>query len=181
MHNVNMKKISLLITISLLISGCIPRMRTPWFQRGGPGFFEVPLDEAPSASNGERIYFTAMSARGTRITYRGGPAFGGMMGAYLTCAACHGPEGRGGTHMMMHMQIMNAPDIRYAALVQEEHEEGNSEAHEEGQPGYGLEEFYLAVIEGKHPDGEPLSSDMPRWQMSEEDLADLFAFLQSLP
>ncbi len=103
------------------------------------------------------------------------------MGGYLTCAACHGPEGRGGTHVM-HMQVMDAPDIRYIALSQEEHEEAEgNEAHEDEHPGYGLEEFYLAVIQGKHPDGEPLSADMPRWSMSDEDLADLFAFLQTLP
>lgn len=131
-----------------------------------------------SIANGERIYFTATSGRGSQITYRGGPNLGGMMmGSYLNCAACHGPEGHGGTHWM-HMQVMEAPDIRLVAL-NEEMEEHGGEEHAEG--GYDMEKFRRAVIEGSHPDGEPLSQDMPHWQMSEADLADLYAFLKSLP
>ncbi|MDH3876031.1 MAG: hypothetical protein OET07_17960, partial [Desulfobacteraceae bacterium] len=45
-------------------------------------------------SNGERIYFTATSERGTEITYTGGPTSGGwmMMGGRLACVSCHGPD-----------------------------------------------------------------------------------------
>jgi len=139
---------------------------------------EQPPEGKVSIANGERIYFTATSDRGSQITYRGGPNLGGMMmGTYLTCAACHGPDGRGGTHWM-HMQVMEAPDIRLVAL-NEEMEEHGGEEHAEG--GFDLEEFRGAVVDGFHPDGEPLSQDMPHWQMSEADLADLFAFLESLP
>jgi hypothetical protein len=38
----------------------------------------------------------------------------------------------------------------------------------------------LAVVAGAHPNGEPLSEEMPRWQMSDADLRDLAAYLQSL-
>lgn len=138
--------------------------------------------EGVDVSNGERIYFTATSARGGRIRYRGGPNFGGMMmGSYLTCASCHGPEGRGGLHQM-HMQLMDAPDIRYVALSDEMGEHGHEEdGHNDEHGEYGLEEFRMAVVEGQHPDGEPLSREMPRWQMSDGDLADLFVFLKSIP
>ena len=131
-------------------------------------------------SNGEIIYFTASSKRVSRIRYRGGPDFGGMMmGSYLTCASCHGPEAHGGIHTM-HMLVMDAPDIRYISLNSEvdEHE---GEAHTGEEAGeYDLEDFRLAVTEGKHPDGESLRGEMPRWQMNDEDLADLFAFLKSI-
>lgn len=138
--------------------------------------------EGVDVSNGERIYFTATSARGGRIRYAGGPNFGGMMmGSYLTCASCHGPEGRGGLHQM-HMQLMDAPDIRYVALSDEMGEHGHEEdGHNDEHGEYGLEEFRMAVVEGQHPDGKPLSREMPRWQMSDGDLADLFAFLKSIP
>lgn len=79
----------------------------------------------------------------------------------------------------MHMQVMDAPDIRYEALSGEADEHGGDE-HSQGGGEYTLEDFRQAVIEGKHPDGEPLSQDMPRWEMKEQDLADLFAFLKSL-
>lgn len=131
------------------------------------------IDETPNAENGERIYFTATSQRGGRISYTGGPALGGMMmGSYLTCAVCHGPKGQGGRHTM-HMTVMDAPDIRYVELAHEMEEHG-------GEGEYDLTTFKKAVVDGEHPDGDSLDRDMPRWKMSDADLADLFAFLQSL-
>jgi len=130
------------------------------------------------SSNGERIYFTATNDRGETIRYTGGPGFGGMMGASLACASCHGVDGRGGRRMM-HMQVIDAPDIRYQALAsEEEHEE---EGGHGGSEGYDLETFRMAVVEGRHPNGERLSSVMPRWQLSDEDLADLLEYLKTLP
>lgn len=135
----------------------------------------TPLGDSPSVANGERIYFTATSDRGGPISYQGGPAFGGMMmGSYLTCAACHGPTAHGGEHIM-HMTVMDAPDISIAALSSESDEHGG------GHGEYDSETFRKAVVDGQHPDGEALSQDMPRWQISDADLADLFSFLQSLP
>lgn len=163
----------LLLTISLILSACsvITQRQT--------GLFGVE-DSEINASNGERIYFTSSSERGTRISYTGGPRFGmGMMGSYLTCAACHGLDGGGGVHQM-HMQIMEAPDIRYETLNSELGEHGGN-AHGAEEREYSLEDFRLAVTEGQHPDGKRLSRDMPRWRMSEEDLQDLFVFIKSLP
>ena len=132
--------------------------------------------------NGERIYFTGTNVEGERIDFEEGPNFGGMMmGSFLTCASCHGPEGRGGYHVM-HMTPMDAPDIRFTTLVEEgeEHTESESE-HGDEHTGFDLEAFRMAVIEGKHPGGEPLSRLMPRWEMSEQDLEDLFEFLKTIP
>ncbi len=132
-------------------------------------------------SNGERIYFTASNDREQRITYTGGPAFGGMMmGSQLACVSCHGRDARGGVHIMM-MQVMEAPDIRWLALASEV--DGANQAggeHDEAHSEYDLETFRMAVVEGKHPDGERLSNDMPRWNLSDEDLSDLADFLKSI-
>lgn len=105
----------LFVIVSLLTIACGAFFRMPQFL---PGSYENQTegDAEDGAANGERIYFTATNEAGERISYRGGPNFGGMMmGSYLTCAACHGPEAGGGTHWM-HMQVMDAPDIRYVAL-----------------------------------------------------------------
>jgi len=137
-------------------------------------------------SNGERIYFTATSERGTAITYTGGPSSGMMMGGgNLTCASCHGPDGRGGQHVM-HMQTMDAPDIRWEVLngeLESEHggETEGEAGHAEAHTSYDIETFHLAVVEGKHPDGASLSTNMPRWNVSDEDLADLAEYLKTLP
>lgn len=134
------------------------------------------------AGNGARIYFTGVSERGTTLTHTGAASVGGrMMGGgmmdgfsqWLTCASCHGPEARGGTHVM-HMSAMTAPDIRYAALSAMPEMRGR-------QRPYDLDDFRNTVEQGRHPDGEEGKAEMPRWQMSDSDLADLFAFLKALP
>jgi hypothetical protein len=118
-------------------------------------------------SNGERIYFTSTSERGTAITYTDGPSSGGwmMMGGQLACVSCHGPGGRGGRHRMGMMQVMDAKDIRWKVL----------------QPEFDAEKFRLAVVKGQDPDGTQLKPDMPRWNISGDDVADLIAFLKTLP
>lgn len=118
-------------------------------------------------SNGERIYFTSTSECGTAITYTDGPSSGGwmMMGGQLACVSCHGPSGRGGKHRMGMMQVMDAKDIRWSALQKE----------------FDFEKFRLAVAKGQDPDGTQLNQDMPRWNISGDDLADLIAFLKTLP
>ena len=157
----------------------------------------------PFSSNGEKIYFTGINEEGERISYTEGPDFPGMMmNPPLTCASCHGPTGEGGRHVM-HMEVMDAPDIRFSALRGEgedheedvEHEEGDAQGEEEHDEGedpeegehgddhgdYDLEDFRRAVIEGEHPDGDPLDENMPHWQMSDDDLKDLFEYLKKVP
>lgn len=144
----------------------------------GPG---TAWGDGAFRSNGERIYFAAVSERTGPIDYTGGPDVGGMMmTGQLTCASCHGPDALGGQHMM-HMEVMDAPDIRWKALAGHEDEEHANQGEDDHAGAYDLETFARAVIEGRHPDGEPLSSDMPRWEMSEPDLLDLAEYLQSLP
>jgi len=123
----------------------------------GPGAFR---------SNGERIYFTSTSERGTAISYTSGPAATGwmMMGGRLACVSCHAPDGRGGRHNMGMMQVMDSKDIRWSAL----------------SPEFDAEKFRLAVVNGQDPDGTQLKPEMPRWKISDDDLADLIAFLKTL-
>jgi hypothetical protein len=185
-----MKKLydlKIIMIAGLLALACGISWRAPQIFQQTPGSSAGPGNQ--SISNGERIYFTATNEQGDSIEYTGGPDFGGMMmGSYLTCAACHGPEARGGTHYM-HMWVMEAPDIRYIALSSEADEhagegEGDeqSERSEHSEHGeYTLEDFRRAVVDGEHPDSQPLDRDMPRWQMSDEDLVNLFEFLKSLP
>ncbi|MBN1454171.1 MAG: hypothetical protein JW963_24350 [Anaerolineales bacterium] len=135
-----------------------------------------PVSYRDYASNGEQIYFTATNNRGEYILYSDGPGFGGMMGGRLACVSCHGEDGRGGLHWM-HMQRMDAPDIRYSALINDHDED----AEEMPMDEYELDTFRNAVVLGQHPDGDSFNSDMPRWEMSDADLADLLDFLKVLP
>lgn len=163
----------------IVLLGCSLTSPPRWRSRSIP---EAPWSGDGFTSNGERIYFTAINEQGETISYTGGPVFGGMMmQPRLACVSCHGIDGRGGRHMM-HMQVMDAPDIRYEALSGEADEHaGGEEGMEHGEGEYDLEMFRQAVVAGQHPDGEDLSYDMPRWEMNDEDLAALFDYLKSLP
>jgi Cytochrome c len=150
----------LAVIVTLLLAACAVRPQTAdskgtaW----GTGAFR---------SNGERIYFTATSERGTVITYAGGPASRSWMmtGGQLACVSCHGPSGQGGKHSMTMMQTMDAKDIRWSVLQSE----------------FDAAKFRLAVTQGQDPDGTQLKTDMPRWTIGDDDLADLIAYLKTLP
>lgn len=191
--------------VMLLLVTCSPRPQsiapngTTQGAGNSPTQTAAPNETAQAArsyrSNGERIYFSSTSARGTNITYTGESSFGGMMengngntslgrtgggyggmmgnrngssggmgGGYLTCASCHGADGRGGVHTMMGMQTINAKDIRWSALKNE----------------FDAEKFRLAVTKGQDPDGTQLKQSMPRWNIGKADLADLFVYLKTL-
>ena len=176
------KVVPITVLLVAFISGCGPVIGE-MFQGDSP--MGGGWSTGNYSSNGERIYFTASNDRGERIPYSGGSSFGGMMmEIQVTCASCHGTDGRGGSHRM-HMELMDAPDIRYEALLEEAEEHGepsddHDDEHADSHEGYDLETFEKAVVFGQHPDGDPLDYDMPRWQMSEKDLEDLFDFLMTL-
>ena len=159
---------SLAVVVSLVLAACASHPQP--VESNGTG---TAWGTGAFSSNGERIYFTATSERGTAITYTGGPATPeGMMmgGGSLACASCHGPDGRGGVHnMRVHnmgeMQTMTAKDIRWSALQDE----------------FDAEKFRLAVTKGQDPDGSKLNTNMPRWNIGNDDLADLIAYLNTLP
>jgi len=134
---------------------------------------------APSyryGSNGERIYFTAKSSSGQSITYTGSI----RMMHTIACANCHGADGKGGRVNMM-MWSFDAPDITWDKLTQEDHheEESDTDEHEE-HPPYTEETLKSAITRGVNPAGEPLDEEMPRWQMSLQDLNDLVDFIKTL-
>ena len=80
----------------------------------------------------------------------------------------------------MHMQVMEAPNIRWSNLAGEaEGAHADGDDHAEAHAGYDLEDFRMAVVEGRHPNGESLSFEMPRWNLSNNDLGDLAEFLRS--
>lgn len=156
----------------------MPSGASPAQTQGAAGASSATLAPGRDPANGEQIYFTSSDKQGNRIRYTGGPNFGGMMmGSYLTCAACHGPDAHGGQHVM-HMQTMDAPPIYYSALTSMKVEDSGGT---QTPGGYTLEDFRKEVVGGTDVNGEPLEADMPHWQMSDQDLADLFAFLKTIP
>ena len=117
-------------------------------------------------SNGQRIFFTATSSSGQPIIPQG---FNMMMNR-ITCANCHGPEGKGGTVSIM-MQRFDVPEITWPELTG---------IHHEDHPPFTEETVKQAITRGLDPAGNRLESFMPRWQLSAPDLDDLVAYLKTL-
>jgi mono/diheme cytochrome c family protein len=122
------------------------------------------------ASNGERIYYTGVSAKTGPIPVSGGPMWVAQGG--VGCVACHGIQGRGGVPVMMGTAI--PADIRYEALIKGEYEHGKKEAP------YTDALIKRAITQGVDPAGKPLDWTMPRWQMGDADLNDVLAYLKAL-
>lgn len=155
-----------LVGIALLLGGCVMPMLAGTGTRLNRTY----------ASNGQQIYFTSTSQRGTPITFEmPGGMMGGMhmAGGAMACVDCHGPNGRGGRVQMM-MTSFTAPDIRYSTLT------AGEMTHGEEHPPYTDETLKRAITQGLDPAGDPLDWPMPRWSMSEADLNDLITYLKTL-
>lgn len=126
-------------------------------------------------SNGERLYLTGTSVRGSRMfPYGSGPMNGGghhMMMAGGACVACHGADRQGGRLATRYRPVV--PPLTPAALPGEHDGKDDGHAH----AAYTAATLARAITEGVGPEGEPLDPAMPRWSMSEADLADLVAYL----
>jgi mono/diheme cytochrome c family protein len=116
-------------------------------------------------SNGERIYFTGVSASGEAIGFSGGNMHLRMMGG--GCATCHGADRSGGRMMPEFWKL--APPLTRAALFDGHGDHG----------GYDNTTLRRAVVQGSDPAGQQLDSTMPRWSMSERDWRDLLDYLNS--
>jgi cytochrome c oxidase subunit 2 len=110
--------------------------------------------QAQYTTNGERIFITGGSGRGEAIP-------SSMMSGMGGCSMCHGADGHGG--QMMGRAV---PCNTFKCLSVD---------------GYDASLIKRAVTQGIGADGHTLDLMMPRWQMSESDLNDVIAYLQTLP
>lgn len=125
-------------------------------------------------SNGERIYFTATSSSGAPIRSAGGSMHMQMRGA--GCVNCHGADRQGGRLTPRFWKL--APPLTPAALFEEHDDDPGDDGHGDHE-GYDDATLGRAITEGLDPGGKPFDSGMPRWSMSDQDLADLIEFLES--
>ncbi len=165
--------------------------RLPWGRFGGPwgsgGLFPGPgmgpgmmgrwwsnwQGRQAFGSNGERIYYTGISQKDGYVPRAGGPPWAYQPG--VGCVACHGVNGRGGVPVMMGTAI--PADIRYDGLTGKVLEPGGEKTE---HPPYTDATIKRAITQGVDPTGKPLDWTMPRWQMPEQDLNDVMAYLKTL-
>jgi hypothetical protein len=127
-----------------------------------------------SAAVGEVIYRTG-TFNGQPIARTGGPA-GGMMGGGMMgaagCAGCHGLDGQGRT-----AATFTAPNITYSNLTDPK---GMLAPDGSRGPTYTDATLRRAVTTGIDPTGDHLAAPMPQWQLTNQEWADLLAYLKTL-
>jgi cytochrome c oxidase subunit II len=143
----------------------------------GQGGMMAGQNKTDFSSNGERIYYAAVSESGNPISFTMGKM--GMTAPAMSCVSCHREDGKGGTLKMM-MRTIEVPDIRYETLTAEENAHGETGEGDMGHAPYTEETIKKAITEGIQPDGSVLKNSMPRWNMSEGDLDDLIGYLKTL-
>jgi len=133
------------------------------------------LDLGQYSSAGERIYYTGIGDDGAPIP-RSSTRFG-MMGRGMmsgtACVDCHAEDGRGGRVAGM-MGYFEAPDIRYSQLTSPHTEDG------ETTPGWTDADIRRAIREGTEPNGARLKAPMPRWDMTDNEVDEVIAYLKEL-
>lgn len=90
----------------------------------------------------------------------------------FACAKCHGDEGKGGREG----NVLIA-DIRRAALARPLRA---PDAWSRARPSYTDATLARAITEGIDASGRKLDASMPRWRLTEPELADLLKYLKRL-
>ncbi|WP_371368313.1 ABC transporter substrate-binding protein [Pseudomonas sp. QL9] len=120
---------------------------------------------------GRLIYREGKSPSGAQIGARIGAADLLMDAQSMPCANCHGPDGRGRSE-----GGVRPPDITWQRLTTAYGQDVNGRRY----PAYDVRSLARAVREGRDPAGNPLDPAMPRFALSERDMASLASYIQVL-
>jgi len=133
-----------------------------------------PASDGTISSAGQLIYYTGASESGPiPRTVAGGGMMGRGMMVNIACVDCHGDDGRGGRIGMMFGSV-DIPDIRYSILTSPRSEDGTT------VPAWSDRDIARAIRDGVEPDGQNLKAPMPRWDMTDAEVADVIAYLKEL-
>lgn len=123
-----------------------------------------PQTTVTSTANGRNIFMNGASSSGDPILQSNGPG-----GTYNSCGSCHGQDGHGGK-IYPKGQTYDVPSIAWPVLT------GQYPDH----PSYTVDSVKRAITQGMDPAGKQMEYPMPVWTLSDRDLNDLVAFLQTL-
>jgi len=121
---------------------------------------------------GRRIYQEGASPSGSPVVAVMGEGGVEVPAASLTCAGCHGRDGKGRPE-----GGVKPSDLTWANLTKP-----YGVTHPDGRqhPPYDARLLKRAISLGLDPAGHPLDATMPRFRMSLQDMEDLTAYLQQL-
>ncbi len=128
------------------------------------------LDEA--AARGKQIYSKGESPRGGEVQAVIGTEGVTLPASVVPCASCHGPDGLGRDE-----GGLVPPDIRWSQLTK-----SYGHIHDSGRthPAFDGESVATLLRTGMDPADNRVDAAMPIYRMSDEDMADLVAYLQVL-
>ena len=130
------------------------------------------LELSASEQAGKRIFLTGESPSGGEIVVKLGRDGSTLPGSVAPCASCHGADGQG------------RPEggVRPSPITWPELAKPYGHAHEGGQKHPPFTDASLArtLRDGIDPAGNPLDVSMPRYAISDADLASLVAYLRRL-
>ncbi len=141
---------------------------------GDPVFAGGAAQELLTAQeqSGKQIYVHGTSPRGRKILAYLGASSLEVPGRTLPCAGCHGFDGRGKPE-----GGVVPSNLTWEALTKPY---GVTQSGGRAHPPYTERALELAITRGLDPAGNKLLDVMPRYQLSQEDLGDLVAYLKRL-
>jgi len=130
----------------------------------------IAAEPVPADERGQYVYTEGKSRSNRVITsvLRRGEA--PVPAAILPCGSCHGTDGRGAADYSGVAPL----NINWYALAQAGKHEHGARRH----AAFDEKSLARAIVDGTDPDGNALDSTMPRYDMSDEDMADLIAYLK---
>ena len=127
---------------------------------------------SPQENRGKQIYVQGTSASGKEILAYLGEASLEVPGSTMACANCHGMDGQGKSE-----GGIDPSNLTWEYLTKPY---GVTHLNGRKHPPYRDRGLELAITRGVDPGGNKLLNAMPRYQMSDADMADLLAYLKRL-
>ncbi|HWM91608.1 MAG TPA: ABC transporter substrate-binding protein [Thermoanaerobaculia bacterium] len=127
------------------------------------------LGAAPQEERGRGIYLEGASPSGSEITAVIGDGGVEVPASALPCAGCHGRDGRGQAE-----GGVTPSNLTWESLTREGIRPGRR------HPPYDERLLKRAIAMGIDPAGNPLNAAMPRYRMSQQDMADLISYIRRL-
>ncbi len=154
------------VLLALLSCASQGAQKTP-----GPAPAVAPQQLSEEAARGRRIYLSGDDGAGGEIIALLGSEELEVPASAFACAGCHGADGEGVSE-----GGVQPPPINWQALSSP----AVSPLTRRQRARYDETTLARAIRVGRDPSGAPLHAAMPRYRMTERQLADLVAFLKVL-
>jgi len=134
---------------------------------------------AALVATGKRIYRQGIDSRGAPIK---GLAPAGLVieGKEAACVSCHRRSGYGGSEGKYNIRPVTGPALFAELTVPEHAPRIKAQLGTRQRPAYSHETLARAIRSGLDSSGKTLEPVMPRFQLSDNDMAALTAYLETL-